>query len=392
MTTTHELERLDAERVEADLIARAHACGPVLAAAAERHDRTGTWVQGSFDAIRDAGLLRIAVPTELGGDGATIRQIAMVQRELAGHCGSTALASAMHQHVTAFTAWRYRRGLPGAEATLRRIADDGIVVVSTGGGDYTHPSGIAVPVPGGYSVTGRKSFVSQAPVGSVLSTMFTFDDPDRGYRVLNVAVPFSADGVSIVENWDTMGMRGTASHDVVFDAVFVPDERVLADRPHGTLDGPLQVISSIAFPVISAVYLGIAEGAYRHTLDRFADRTADVSIQRRIGLMSHRLQVASWALDGALTVVGDDPVPSMSNVVAVMAAKREVILAATEVTDLAMELGGGATYRAGSPIERAYRDVRAGRFHPFDPETTLIHAGRTALGLSNDQPADWTAT
>ena len=59
----------------------------------------------------------------------------MVQRELARHCGSTALASAMHQHVTAFTAWRYRRGLPGAEATLRRVAEEGIVLVSTGGGD-----------------------------------------------------------------------------------------------------------------------------------------------------------------------------------------------------------------------------------------------------------------
>ena len=105
--------------------------------------------------------------------------------------------------------------------------------------------------------------------------------------------------------------------------------------------------------------------------------------------MHHRLQVASWALDGALTVAGDDPVPSMATVVDVMAVKREVILAAAEVTDMAMDLGGAGAYRTGSPIERAYRDVRAGRFHPFDPETTLIHAGRTELGLSNDQPADW---
>jgi alkylation response protein AidB-like acyl-CoA dehydrogenase len=378
-----------AERAEAELVARARACGPTLAAAAEGHDRAASWVGESFDAIRNAGLLRIAVPTELGGDGATIRQVAMVQRELASHCGSTALASAMHQHVTAFTAWRYRRGLPGAEATLRRISEDGIVVVSTGGGDFTHPVGTAVRVDGGYSVTGRKSFVSQAPVGDVLSTMFTFDDPERGRRVLNVAVPFAADGVSVVENWDTMGMRGTASHDVVFDEVFVPDERVLADRPHGTIDGPLQVISTIAFPVISAVYLGIAEGAYRHTLERFADRNADPSVQRRIGLMHHRLQVASWALDGALTIAGDDPAPSMATVVAVMASKREVMLAAAEVTDLAMDVGGAASYRTGSPIERAFRDVRAGRFHPFDPELTLIHAGRTELGLSNDQPSDW---
>jgi alkylation response protein AidB-like acyl-CoA dehydrogenase len=376
--------------LEADLVARAAAVGQTLAASAAGHDRNGTWVDRSFAAVRDAGLLRIAVPTELGGDGATIRQVAMVQRELAAHCGSTALASAMHQHVTAFTAWRYRRGLPGAEATLRRIAADGIVVVSTGGGDFTHPAGSAVRVDGGYRVAGRKSFVSQAPVGSVLSTMFPLDDPERGRRVLNVAVPFATDGVAIDANWDTMGMRGTASHDVIFDDVFVPDERVLADRPYGIIDGPLQVISSIAFPIISAVYLGLAEGAYRHTLDHLSDREPDLSVQRRIGLMRHRLQVAGWALDGALTAVGDDPSPSMASVVAVMAAKREIALVAAEVTGLAMDLGGARTYRKGSPIERAHRDAMAARFHPLDPETTLIHGGRHVLGLPSDTPSSWT--
>jgi alkylation response protein AidB-like acyl-CoA dehydrogenase len=377
---------------EAAMVARAAACGPMLAENAARHDRDGSWVRESFEEIRRAGLLRIAVPTELGGDGATVRQVAMVQRELAKFCGSTALGSSMHQHVTAFTAWRYRRSLPGAEATLRRIAHEGIVVVSTGGGDYTHPSGTARKVDGGFRVIGRKAFVSQAPVGAVLSTMFTYDDAERGRRVLNMAVPFASEGVAIVENWDTLGMRGTASHDVTFHDVFVPDDRVLADRPHGTLDAPLQIISSIAFPVISATYLGVAEGAYAHVLDRYATRAADPSTQRQLGLMGHRLRVAGWALDGALALVGDDPTPSMDTVVAVMAAKREIALAGMEVCDLAMELGGAEAFRKGSPIERAFRDVRAAKFHPFDAEKTLIHAGRHALGLSCDQPAAWTAS
>ena len=105
-----------------------------------RHDRDGSWVGESFEHLRDAGLLALAVPDELGGDGATIAEVWRRQRELAKHCGSTALATSMHQHVTAFTAWRYRRGLPGAEATLRRVVDDGIVLVSTGGGDFTRPT------------------------------------------------------------------------------------------------------------------------------------------------------------------------------------------------------------------------------------------------------------
>lgn len=389
MTTT-TFDSIDRVAIEADLTARAAEMGPTLAANAERHDRDGSWVNDSFTAIRDAGLLRIAVPTELGGDGATIRQIASVQRELARHCGSSGLASAMHQHVTAFTAWRYRRNLPGAEATLRRIADDGIVVVSTGGGDFTHPRGTAVAVDNGYVVSGRKSFVSQSPVGAVLSTMFPLDDAERGRRVINVAVPFASTGVSIETNWDTMGMRGTASHDVVFDNVFVPTERVLADRPYGIVDPPLQVISSIAFPIISAAYLGIAEGAVDHTIESLAGRASGLLTQRRVGEMRHQLQVAGWALDGALDVVSDDPTPSMATVAAVMTAKREIVLAAQEITSLAMDIGGGSTYRKGSPIERAHRDVMAGRFHPFDPDTTLVHGGRLALGLSSDTPSDWT--
>ena len=99
----------------------------------------------------------------------------------------------MHQHVVAFTAWRYRRGLPGAEATLRKVAEDGLLLVSTGGGDFTHPRGEAVRVEGGYRVSGRKRFVSQSRHGSVMSTMFAFDDPEQGRRVLNVAVPLSAE-------------------------------------------------------------------------------------------------------------------------------------------------------------------------------------------------------
>ncbi len=378
-----------AEHARRSFVERAAACAAVLDRHAAEHDRDASWVDASFAHVREAGLLAIAVPTELGGDGATIGDVAAVQRELAKHCGSTALASAMHQHVTAFTAWRHRRSLPGAEATLRRIAAEQIVVVSTGGGDYTHPRGTAIKVDGGYHVSGRKSFVSQAPVGAVLSTMFVHEDPARGPRVLNMSVPFASEGVSIVERWDTLGMRGTSSHDVDFDDVFVPEERVLADRPYGEIDPPLQVISSIGFVIISAVYFGVAEGAYDDAVAALVGKNVSPTAQRQVGLMTHRLQVAAWALEGALAAVGDDPAPSMVTVAAVMMAKREIALAAIEVCDLAMEIRGRAGFDRGSRIERAYRDVRAVKFHPLDPEATLVHAGRLALGMSADRPQDW---
>lgn len=359
---------------------RAAALGPRLAAHAARHDAEGSFVTEAYDALREAGLLRAAVPVELGGDGATIAELTALQRELAHHCGATALASSMHQHVVAFTAWRYRRGLPGAEATLRRVAEDDILLVSTGGGDFTHPHGEATKVDGGYRVTGRKRFASQSRFGTVLSTMFCFDDPEQGRRVLNMAVPVAAEGVTVADNWDTLGMRGTASNDVDLVDVFVPEDKVLADRPYGVVDPPLQVIASVAFPIISGAYLGVAEAAYEAALAAAARRADDLAVQRQVGVMRSRLQVASWALDGALALVGDDPAPSYDTFLAVMIAKAEVARAGIEVCDLAMDVAGGGAYFKGSVIERAYRDVRAARFHPLTPEQTLAAAGRHAVG------------
>jgi alkylation response protein AidB-like acyl-CoA dehydrogenase len=378
---THETDMLASD----DLVARARALAPVLAEHAARHDTEGSFVTESLDALRDAGLLRAGVPVELGGDGASISDLAAIQRELARHCGSTALATSMHQHVVAFTAWRYRRGLPGAEATLRRVAEEGIVLVSTGGGDFTHPRGEAVRVDGGYRVTGTKRFASQSAYGTVMSTMFVLADPDQGRRILNMAVPIAAEGVTVADNWDTLGMRGTASNDLRLEDVFVPDDKVLANRPYGVLDPPLQVIASIAFPIISAVYLGVAESAYAAAVAAAGNRSANPLVQRQVGLMANRLRVSGWALAGALAAVGDDPVPSLETFAAVMAAKREVALAGIEVCDLAMDVAGGGAFFKGSVIERAYRDIRAAKFHPLAGEDTLVQAGRLALGLPADE-------
>lgn len=179
---------------ESELVTWAAELGATIGQHTERHDREGGFVTEAYDVLRSSGYLALAVPEELGGRGATIRQVAMAQRELARHCASTALASVMHHHVVLFTAWRYRRGLPGAEATLRRVVNDSIVLVSTGGADQTRPRGEAVPVEGGYAVSGRKIFASQSPVGTVLSTMFPLDDPVEGRIVLNMAVRWRRTG------------------------------------------------------------------------------------------------------------------------------------------------------------------------------------------------------
>jgi acyl-CoA dehydrogenase len=378
---------VSATQKEADLVARAAEIGQVAGRHAARHDRDGTFVTEAYEAMKEAGWFALAVPEELGGLGATIRQVAMAQRELARHCGATALASVMHHHVVLFTAWRYRRDMAGAEATLKRVAEEGIVLMSTGGGDFTAPRGVATKVDGGFVVNARKPFASGAPVGAAMSTMVTYEDPDEGLIVLNMSIPKAAEGVSVVETWDALGMRGTGSHDLQLEDVFVADAQVLARRPHGTIDPPLQVILSHAMPPIAAVYLGVAEAARDHAVELLqrSSRIDDPLRQRQVGLMDTRLRVAGWALDGALATVGDDPAPSMDTVVEVLAAKREVALAAVEVCGLAMEVAGGAGFAKATPIERCLRDVHGARYHPLDPEESLLHAGQVALGLPADR-------
>jgi acyl-CoA dehydrogenase len=351
------------------------------------HDRDGTFVDEAFDVLRSSGYLALAVPTALGGLGATIGQTAFAQAEMARYDASAALAVSMHLHITLFGAWRYRREMPGADALLRRVVEERIVLVSTGGSDFTRPNGTATKVDGGFRVNAHKIFSSQVPVGDVFSTMFVYEDPEAGRQVLMAGVPVRSEGVTIIENWDTMGMRGTGSHDVQMDDVFVADAQVSARRPWGVLDPPFMIVIQNAMPVVSAVYLGVAEAARDRVIEmaRGSSKAADPAVQRLVGLLDYKLRVARWALCGALQEIGDDPVPSMDKVVVAMQAKRAIAQEAVSACDVAMEVLGGASYFRKLGIEQAARDVRGVMFHPLTPELTLFHAGKVALGLPADE-------
>jgi acyl-CoA dehydrogenase len=96
--------------------------------------------------------------------------------------------------------------------------------------------------------------------------------------------------------------------------------------------------------------------------------------------MDAKLRVAWWALLGAIDELGDDYAADASSLATVMVAKRQAVTDAIAVVDLAMDVLGGRAYFRRSPLERAYRDVRAGTFHPLTPEATLAYAGKLALG------------
>lgn len=369
-------------------VALAALLGQEFSPRAEEHDRENSFVAENFARMREAGYLRLAVPTELGGLGASMRQVCYAQAELAKHCASTALAVNMHLYLVLANAYRWRHGAAAAEGVLRRVADDGIVLMTSGGSDGIWPSATAVRDNGGYRVSGRKMFCSQAPVADVLVTMAAYEDPTEGTTVLLMGIPTRSEGVQIVETWDTLGMRATASHDVELDNVAVAETQIVARRPWGKVDPALRGAGVHFAPPAAAVYFGVAAAARDEAVRVLCQRrngdgqplTADPTSQRLVGLMDHKLKVAWWALSGALTELGDDYTPDEAALELVMLAKRQIVTEAVEIVDLAVEAVGGSAFFKRSPLERAYRDVRAGMFHPINPEKTLLSIGRRALG------------
>jgi alkylation response protein AidB-like acyl-CoA dehydrogenase len=352
----------------------------VVAAAAaphaQRHDTDGTFVVEGVSAARDLGYLAAPVPTELGGAGARVADLTRAQRIIARSCGSTGLAAAMHLHVVAAAAWRWRRGDTVVEPMLRKVAADHLVVASTGGKDWTHPTTVATPTEGGWRIRGRKTFVSIAPMAGSLSGFAVIGEPRPGAEVIAFGCPLTADGVTLEESWDAIGMRGTGSHDIVFDDVFIAESQVMARRSWGELDRPLIVASLHAWPIITATYLGVADALADAALVAGAGRS---TAPRLAGLIDAQQRTAHWALAGALAELGDDPDPTWDHHVRLQQVKRVVALAGGEIARAGAELAGGGAYARRGPIDRMIRDLQAAIHHPYPPEETLDLAGRHRL-------------
>lgn len=345
---------------------------------ADRHDREGSFAAEGVVAARELGYLAAPVPPELGGSGALTADMACAQEIVARACGSTALACAMHLHVVLAAAWRWRRGEKVVEPLLRRVGSERIIVASTGGNDWTKPTAVAVPVEGGWRVSGRKTFASISPAADVAATFAVVGTAEPGAQVIAFGLPLQTEGVRIEETWDAAGMRATGSHDILMEDVFVAETQVTARRVWGELDRPLLVTTLHAFPVIYATYLGIAEQLVDTVLASSKISQAPI---RQVGLVDFHLRSARWALDGVLAVLGDDPDPTLENFVAIQQMKRVVTVACQEIASVAAELGGGGTYARRGPVDRMIRDLRASLYHPYPAEVTLMHAGQARLGL-----------
>jgi alkylation response protein AidB-like acyl-CoA dehydrogenase len=358
--------------------------GPLFARRASEAADEDRFVADNFATLKASGLVEAGVPAELGGGGADVDELAAMLRALAHHCGSTALAFSMHTHQVAIPAWRWTHQKAAAvEPLLKRIAAERILLLSSGGSDWIAGSGKAEKVDGGYRISARKIFTSGAPTGDILMTGAVLDTTD-GPTVLHFGVPMNSPHVKVLDTWRTLGMRGTGSHDVLIEGHVVPEAAVAVQRKAGEWHPLFHIIGTIAFPLVYAVYLGVAESARDLAIElakrkRPGRHTVDLA-----GRMETELTGARLALESMLAAVRLNA-PSPATINQVMVGKALVTRHAIAAVEYAMEVAGGVGFYRSAGLERKFRDIQAARYHPLQAGPQAEYAGAMALGLPVDR-------
>ena len=366
-----------------DWIEIAEEIASAIAAEADRHDREESFVEEGFGVLKQAGLFKALVPVEFGGYGATHGEICRVVRRLGASCGSTALAFSMHCHMVSVAAWRWRHQNAPTEGLLKRVAGEDLVLVSSGGSDWLKSAGTAVRTESGFLITARKAFASASPVGDLLMTSAVYDDPEEGLTVLHFAVPLKGPGVTLRNNWQVLGMRGTGSQEVVLEEVFVPDAAISGKRPQGKWHPLFHAISMIAFSLIYSAYAGVADGARAMALAMARGRSPDEGLTQLVGEMENAWMGMDLALEDMI-LLAETGNPGPETTARAMTGRTLVAQGAIRTLERAMEAAGGASFYRATGLERAFRDVQGARFHPLQEKAQLRYAGRLALGLDID--------
>jgi alkylation response protein AidB-like acyl-CoA dehydrogenase len=291
------------------------------------------------------------------------------------------LAFSMHQHVAGTALWNYRHGKPG-EALLRAVAQGEKVLVTTGATDWLSSSGVLERCEGGYRFAARKPFASGCVAGDLLVTSGQYDDPVAGRQVLHFSLSIVADGVSIDPVWKAMGMRGSGSHTVVLNNVFVPEHSITLRRPCGEYHPFWNVNLTVALPMVCAVYVGMAEAAAEKALTIAAAKGDDGVNALAIGEMQTELTTAQIALESMVANANElDVEPGIEHANRALIRKTIVAEAVKRETEKALEATGAAGYFRRLGLERILRDAQAAQFHPMPPKKQYRFTGRLAMGL-----------
>jgi alkylation response protein AidB-like acyl-CoA dehydrogenase len=252
-------------------------------------------------------------------------------------------------------------------------------------------------VPGGYRVNGRAGFGTLCVCADYFEQTAHYDDPVKGPLCLYFGVPAKTAGIKIQNNWDTMSIRASSSHDTVWENVFVPEENVTA-RPARGWDRYNNVFVSWFMTSVSACYLGIAQAARDYAINWASERTQIpfdrpvshypgnqfMAAEMEIGLRSARAMLIQTASALSEPVHRANP-PLMD----LLACEHFVTETAVRVVDLAMRIAGGAAISRSGPLEQLYRDVRAGIIHPLAGHDSLGLIGKMAFGIAPDTMPRW---
>jgi alkylation response protein AidB-like acyl-CoA dehydrogenase len=175
-------------------------------------------------------------------------------------------------------------------------------------------------------------------------------------------------------------MRGTGSHDVEIEGYFLPEAGVSVKRKAGEWHPIFHIISMIAFPLIYAVYLGVAESARDIAIGLAKRKPLHRHAVDRAGRMETELAAARLAHQSMLATASRNA-PSAGTINDIMIGRQLVARHAIAAVEHAMELAGGAGFYRAAGLERRFRDIQAARYHPLTSGVQAEYAGAMALGL-----------
>ena len=342
-----------------------------------------------------AGLFRMLVPRDAGGLEVEPSVMLDVLEEIARGDGSAGWAVMIGATTGVIAAY-----LP--EAATREIfsaTPDGV----TGG--VFHPRGRATVVDGGYRVSGRWPLASGCQhcawlLGGCMVVEGGKPRLREGGAPEARMMIFPAGAVTILDTWNVSGMRGTGSHDIAVEDVFVPAERsVWFSTDPVRRGGPLY-----AFPVfgllalgIAAVALGIARGAIDDLLELagakiptgsrrpLAERSAtQATVARASALVAASRAHLHATVDEVWQAAASGAAVTLEQRARLRLAATQTVRDAAKAVDLAYECGGATSIYADSPLQRRFRDVHVATQHILVAPATYELAGRVLLGLPTD--------
>ncbi len=366
-----------------------------FAARAAQHDHDRSFPLENFAELHAAGFHLLSIPTEYGGWGATLHEAVQVVEQLAQGDGPTALVYDMHVHVLGALA----ESRPWPEEHFAAVCAE---LVERGGWinscatepELGSPSRGGLPKTravwdgDGWRITGQKSFTSGSPILTHMLIPAVIEDGTAG-TVGVFLVRADRPGLRIEDTWDVMGMRTTASNDLLLENVPVAHADLVLRRVPDAPD-PGRFSGGAWFGLtVSGVYLGIAEAA-RDEAIRFAQERRPTAlngqaiatlppIQQLTGALEAELLTARALLYAVTSGWTEQPAqrPSLSTHVGL--CKAIATSHAVKAADLALRVVGGQSMSRALPLERLFRDVRAGLFHPPTEELAYTNLGKTLL-------------